>query len=383
MVARLLLAVVVLVLNLLGSCSALAKLATQKKQYAIQSTIYSQDLDTKVCRTVPGLTKAQMGLCYQQPDTFVVALEGLNEAVKECQHQFHGHRWNCSSLSTKSQNPYISAIFQRGYKESAFASAIASAGVAIAVARSCSSGLLSNCGCDPRPYKMRRPRQAANGRTAWKWGGCSHNLRYGIKYSKQFLDARERAEDIHSRITLHNNQVGRLAVSNNMQVKCKCHGMSGSCELKTCWRAAPDFRFVGKTLKERFRSAILVDQNNLGDKSLRSLNVINQKKRRKNKQKQWTFRRNKNKRDLSYDLLYYQKSPTYCDRDQSLDVSGTTGRHCNRTGVGSDSCSNLCCGRGYNTIMDRRDEMCNCKFRWCCEVKCDTCNVEEWISVCK
>lgn len=94
--------------------SALAKLATQKKQYAIQSTIYSQDLDTKVCRTVPGLTKAQMGLCYQQPDTFVVALEGLNEAVKECQHQFHGHRWNCSSLSTKSQNPYISAIFQRG-----------------------------------------------------------------------------------------------------------------------------------------------------------------------------------------------------------------------------------------------------------------------------
>nr|CAD7206087.1 unnamed protein product [Timema douglasi] len=42
-----------------------------------------------------------------------------------------------------------------------------------------------------------------------------------------------------------------------MQVRCKCHGMSGSCELKTCWKAAPDFRVVGQALKEKFRSAVL------------------------------------------------------------------------------------------------------------------------------
>ncbi|CAG9829506.1 unnamed protein product [Diabrotica balteata] len=71
-------------------------------------------MDTTICRTVPGLTKAQIELCYQQPDATLVALEGLNQAVKECQYQFHGNRWNCSSLETRGQNPYISSILKKG-----------------------------------------------------------------------------------------------------------------------------------------------------------------------------------------------------------------------------------------------------------------------------
>lgn len=61
-------------------------------------------------------------------------------------------------------------------------------------------------------------------------------------------------------------------VSGNMQVKCKCHGMSGSCELKTCWRAVPDLEMVGQALKEKFRAAVLVDQNNMGRKNVRKFN---------------------------------------------------------------------------------------------------------------
>lgn len=37
------------------------------------------------------------------------------------------------------------------------------------------------------------------------------------------------------------------------------------------------------------------------------------------------------------------------------------------------SCDELCCGRGYNTFMERRQEQCNCKFIWCCEVQCQQC----------
>ncbi|XP_018580255.1 protein Wnt-10a [Anoplophora glabripennis] len=367
-------------------CAVECKISQITQQQTIQSTFYSTYLDTTICRTVPGLTKSQIELCYRQPDSTLAAIQGLNQAVKECQHQFQGHRWNCSSLSTRGQNPYISAILQKGYKETAFAHAIASAGVVISVARGCSSGLLLNCGCDSKTYKMRKPRSMSRSefQTSWKWGGCSHNLHYGVKFSKIFLDSREKAEDIHSKINLHNNQVGRMAVSNNMQVKCKCHGMSGSCELKTCWRATPDIRVIGKILKDRYRSAILVDQTNLGKKSLRKFNVINQKKRRQQERlKQWTPRKNKHKRDLSYDLLYYQKSPNFCERDQNLDVQGTAGRFCNRTSSSSDSCSNLCCGRGYNLIKQKRIERCKCKFHWCCHVECQTCTTEEWISICK
>lgn len=40
-----------------------------------------------------------------------------------------------------------------------------------------------------------------------------------------------------------------------MQINCKCHGVSGSCELKTCWRAIPAFKIVGQILKDKFDAA--------------------------------------------------------------------------------------------------------------------------------
>lgn len=45
------------------------------------------------------------------------------------------------------------------------------------------------------------------------------------------------------------------AILHNMQVECKCHGVSGSCELRTCWKVMPPFRRVSIVLKERFDGA--------------------------------------------------------------------------------------------------------------------------------
>lgn len=47
----------------------------------------------------------------------------------------------------------------------------------------------------------------------WKWGGCSHNMDFGVEFSKLFLDCREKAGDIQSKIHLHNNQAGRVVSS--------------------------------------------------------------------------------------------------------------------------------------------------------------------------
>jgi wingless-type MMTV integration site family, member 10 len=239
------------------------------------------------------------------------------------------------------------------------------------VARACSQGRLISCGCDPNVNRKgltkslreslekekrlfldavdtnnvisdrRNYDQARNLkiRTAnrWKWGGCSHNMDFGVEFSELFLDSREKAGDIQSQINLHNNRAGRMAVANNMQVRCKCHGMSGSCQLKTCWKSAPEFRVVGKVLKQQFRRAVLVDQSNLGNGP--PLIVINrQPQKRKSKQRQRQPRRisnnvnyvsneglvngkNKN-RKLENSLFYYQRSPNFCDRDQLSDIPG-------------------------------------------------------------
>ncbi|XP_076177957.1 wnt oncogene analog 10 [Ptiloglossa arizonensis] len=340
-----------------------------------------------VCKgIIPGLSKEQRELCHRNPDVTVAAIKGLQMAISECQHQFAWHRWNCSSLTPSSRTQQSSVLLQRGYRETAFAFAISAAGVAHSVARACSMGRLLSCGCDPTSYKGKPPAKARG--TQWKWGGCSHNLDYGMEFSRQFLDTRERAGDIQSTVNLHNNQAGRLAVASNMQVRCKCHGMSGSCELKTCWKVAPDFRIVGKTLKDRFRNAVLVAQSNLG--SVTPLTrVRGSRRRRPDRQRQRKHRgggaggRKRRPRDLAKQLFYYQKSPNFCERDPAADIPGTAGRRCNKTSSGGDGCGSLCCGRGYNVVRQRRVERCKCKFHWCCFVRCQNCTVEEWITVCK
>lgn len=221
----------------------------------------------------------------------------------------------------------------------------------------------------------------------WKWGGCSHNMDFGVQFSELFLDSREKAGDIQSKINLHNNNAGRKAVSNNMQIRCKCHGMSGSCQLKTCWKSAPDFRIVGKVLKQNFRRAVLVDQSNMGNGQPLVILKKRPNKRAHSKNVRPPRRTSddsgfKKERKLQSTLFYYQRSPNFCDKDISSDIPGTVGRKCNRTSNSNDGCAAMCCGRGYNLVREKRIERCYCKFHWCCYVECQDCEIEEWVSFC-
>ena len=140
-----------------------------------------------------------------------------------------------------------------------------------------------------------------------------------------------------------------------MTLKCRCHGVSGSCAVKTCWNTMPSFRSIGKTLKEKYGSSVELESK----KSKKKLERRNRRMRRKV--------------DSSYDLVYVDKSPNFCKRNLKRGIAGTKGRECKRDSTGADSCDKLCCGRGYNTKVERYLERCHCKFIWCCEVKCRTC----------
>jgi wingless-type MMTV integration site family protein 16 len=61
-------------------------------------------------------------------------------------------------------------------------------------------------------------------------------------------------------MNLLNNEAGRVAVASLMKNLCRCHGISGSCELKTCWRSLPPFQEVGARLKDRYENSVAISQ---------------------------------------------------------------------------------------------------------------------------
>lgn len=51
-----------------------------------------------ICDNIPGLVNKQRQLCQRHPDLMQSIGEGAKEWIRECQHQFRHHRWNCSTL---------------------------------------------------------------------------------------------------------------------------------------------------------------------------------------------------------------------------------------------------------------------------------------------
>lgn len=150
-----------------------------------------------------------------------------------------------------------------GFRESAFSLALLAAGVAHSVASACSMGKLRGCGCEAKrrqdddkirlkltqlqlqtlqkggagvdltrslpselnghhgglPTNLRSahpsallkplPDELSSMQDTWEWGGCSHDIRFGDRFSRDWLDSRGSPRDIHARMRIHNNRVGR------------------------------------------------------------------------------------------------------------------------------------------------------------------------------
>lgn len=152
------------------------------------------------------------------------------------------------------------------------------------------------------------------------------------------------------------------AVKNDLELICKCHGISGSCSIKVCWRKMKDFRVTGTKLKEKFDGASQVQLN-----------------RRKNKLRPVNRRQ---KKPTKKDLVYLRESPDFCEQNHGVGSLGTHGRKCKKNSYGLDGCTLMCCGRGYYTIVKEIKEDCDCKFLWCCRVECKKCTHTVHLNYC-
>ncbi|CAG9533812.1 unnamed protein product [Cercopithifilaria johnstoni] len=340
-------------------------------------------------------------MCRRISDLMPVIIRASQTTVSTCQKVFADHRWNCSSILRaplyKSDLTKVKLILRNPFsfcfnyrlilckyysmistKEQAFVHALSSAALTHHVAKACVSGDLPYCPCG-----LNSPTVSAD--TSYKWKGCSDNVLYGQKVSREWADASWRKKWRPSNITVpsrrryrelindwayintefserkssidlsprarmneHNNEVGRQVTQESLYRKCKCHGVSSSCNVRTCWNTLPDVYDIALKLRERYAEAALLLESEYADKAMHG--------------------------ELSRQhLVYLRDSPDYCVEDNNTGSYGTTMRECNLTSSGPSSCSSLCCGRGYYTNKTPVEEQCQCKYVHCCYVKCKTC----------
>ena len=89
-----------------------------------------------------------------------------------------------------------------------------------------------------------------------------------------------------------------------MKVTCKCHGVSGSCSLITCWQQLAPFRKVGDHLEKRYDDATRVKTTRQG---------------------RLRVRRKVNNVPTANDLVFLHRSPNYCHANDTI---GSLGKFC-------------------------------------------------------
>ncbi|XP_072167511.1 protein Wnt-7b-like [Diadema setosum] len=307
----------------------------------------------KFCRSHTWFTKRQLKLCHLHPDLIGSVTQGAMAGIFECRYQFRSHRWNCPISN-------VTAVFGKNKLrtrnvEMAFLQSMVSAGIMYEITKACGTGTILECGCD-RHFGEDNPD------VEWKWGGCSDNVRYGTHFTRMFIDESKKKKTAADMMSLHNYEAGRKAIERNMFIKCKCHGVSGSCTSKVCWNSMPKLRQVSSTLKKSYLHAFHMMY------SKRSMKLRPIQERNTNPSKS--------------DMVYLTLSPDYCEPNKRHGSLGTHGRRCNKTSIGVNGCPLMCCGRGYQTMLRHVTESCRCRFQWCCEVECETCERKEELHVC-
>ena len=198
-----------------------------------------------------------------------------------------------------------------------------------------------------------------------------------------------------------------------MKQVCKCHGVSGSCSVKVCWKVMPEIRVVSDELAKRYEAASRINEKRSTRRVIKLKMIVMKRFAKRYATTASTKERMKEYKD---DLIFVDRSPNFCKRNSAIGSTGTSQRVCKiETADNSlseldkikqsksdaidllenfdiyqseklnkqhqisqkqqfnESCDYLCCGRGYYSKLVEIVEDCDCQFQWCCYVKCKKC----------
>ncbi|VDP72172.1 unnamed protein product [Echinostoma caproni] len=155
---------------------------------------------------------------------------------------------------------------------------------------------------------------------------------------------------------------GEKLMETNQRLVCKCHGVSGSCAQRVCFRQLRriDNEVMQKALKIKYLAAKQVTQAANGQliaKTFSGNGFVDEVVKHE-------------------ELVYSEHSPDYCNVEPQRGSVGTRGRLCTLNDSGTANCLNMCCGRGYQNLTTHEVIQCNCRMGEGFKVKCDECNVE-------
>jgi len=267
-------------------------------------------------------------------------------------------------------------ILSHGTQESGYLQTMISSSAAYAIAQACDVGKNSeNCNLENSiPFCDSQTKQGHGGMGEYQ---IAEHINFGQRKSCQFYQLPiEKEPSAHSRTALHNFQLGlEIMDSKRKKEKCQCHGLSGSCAVKTCWKTLPQFKQIAKEIKKKYDKVYRLDRKPLRVKNendndeAQLLGIIPQR--------------------YKSDIVFYEKQD-HCKRNKELGSAGTKGRECdpskdkkNGGDGGFGSCDHLCCNRGIVRKTREFKVQQNCKFEWCCQIRCENRIEKRTVHYCK
>uniref|UniRef100_A0A175C231 Protein Wnt n=1 Tax=Halisarca dujardinii TaxID=2583056 RepID=A0A175C231_HALDU len=313
------------------------------------------------CQDVYDLTYSQRQFCRVNRELLPIIEKAEASAMRECQFLFKSNRWNCSGFGVL-RSSYTKEV---ATAETAFQLALMSAVLAKNIAQACKEGSTSLCSCG-------RTATLPTGAGQWYFASCSENIGFGQEVSRRFLDEAEhdRGLGLRQLSRLQDLAVGRAVLAQlaaAMGPQCRCQGLSGACSIRTCRTMTPPLGAMGQQLLSRYGQACRVTLEPAGPHT-----------------HTLALRPACGGSIATDTLIYSDSSPNYCLPDLTRGSYGTRGRRCDRRAPPThpESCSSLCCGRGFQLVQTTAAYHCGCRFENF-QIKCDECQSTVTLSVCR